>query len=211
MVGALDIATAGVLTWVGTNLVMSTRQGLRSESRRRSATIVRGLRPRNFVAAVPVLGAVLAVASVLLGIPPLRFGWWTAIGGQGNPVVGSSSRFAGSPLEWLVPAVFVFLLVPLLPMLAEREEWAFRASAEHWPWPRRVRRCVEFGLAHALIGIPIGVALALSIGGAYFMAVYLRAARRDGPQAGVEASTRAHLAYNLTIAVVVVAALVLGA
>lgn len=211
MANPLDIATAGVLAWVGTRLVVSTREGLRSEARRHTREIVRGLRPKHFGHAIMVVTAVIGAASGLLLVPPLRFGWWTAIGGQGNPVLGSSSRFSGSLLEWLVPAVFLALLVPLLPLFAEREEVMFRAGAEHRSLAGRTRRSIEFGLAHALIGIPIGVALALSIGGAYFTAVYLRAAARGGQAAGVAESTRAHLAYNLTIAAVVILALALGA
>jgi len=53
---------------------------------------------------------------------------------------------------------------------------------------------------HALIGIPIGVALALSVGGAYFMAVYLRAYKRTSSAiAATLESTRAHTAYNALI------------
>jgi hypothetical protein len=141
-------------------------------------------------------------------IPGLSFGWWTAIGGQGNPVVGSTDKTAGTPLEWIVPLVFMVLLVPVLPLFAEREEVMFRQGAEHWSWGRRAYKCVQFGLVHALIGIPIGVALALSIGGAYFMWAYLRMYRRAGPEAALLESTRAHAAYNLTIVVLVMVYLV---
>ena len=76
----------------------------------------------------------------------------------------------------------------------------FRMGAEAWSRRRRVRRTIEFGLIHAVIGIPIGVALALSCGGAYFMIVYLREFRRTGSQAEATIeSTRAHTAYNLSI------------
>ena len=58
-------------------------------------------------------------------------------------------------------------------------------------------KVVQFGLIHAIIGIPIGVALALSVGGTYFMFVYLRSFARTGSsnEATLE-STRAHTAYN---------------
>ena len=56
---------------------------------------------------------------------------------------------------------------------------------------------VVYLLCIALIGIPIGVALALSVGGLYFLVVYLRAFSRTGSrhEATLE-STRAHTAYN---------------
>ena len=66
---------------------------------------------------------------------------------------------------------------------------------------------MQFGLVHALIGIPIGAALALSIGGAYFMRVYLREFARTGSsnEATLE-STTAHTVYNgVIIGVVIIA------
>ena len=57
---------------------------------------------------------------------------------------------------------------------------ACSAPARSTGSPRqRAVKVLQFGLIHALIGIPIGVALALSVGGAYFMSVYLRVVRLD--------------------------------
>ena len=68
----------------------------------------------------------------------------------------------------------------------------------------------QFGLVHAVIGIPIGVALALGVGGGYFQWAYLRGWHASGgdPTAAVLESTRAHTAYNAVIVVVVLAAIV---
>jgi hypothetical protein len=108
------------------------------------------------------------------------------------------------------PVLFVALLIPLLPLFAEREEEAFRMGAEGWSRPRRVRRSVEFGLVHLIMGIPIGVALALSLGGGYFTWAYLRGYRAGGRRAAVIESTCSHLAYNLEIMTLVFVVLVLG-
>ncbi len=159
-----------------------------------------------------VLAAVLAVATPLLMIPGLRWGWWSAFGGQGNPVFGSSETTSGTVWEWLVPAVFMMLLLPALPLFAHAEERMFRMGAEQWSRGRRVLKTVQFGMVHALIGIPIGAALALSVGGAYFMWTYLRAFRRTGSR--VEAtfeSTTAHTVYNAMIIAVVIVAIALTA
>ena len=222
-----DLLTVAVLALVGTRLVsVAARTARTAAMRRRIVTIARGLRLHHFLLVPAVLAAVIGVATLLLRVPGLSFGWWTAIGGQGNPVVGVTDKTAGTPLEWIVPMLFVVVLIPILPLFAEREEVMFRQGAEHWSWPTRVYKCVQFGLVHALIGIPIGVALALSIGGASFMTAYVRAYRRvearaaAGPKAtGLDVepeareaalleSTRCHTAYNLSIAVLLLAYLV---
>jgi hypothetical protein len=204
-----NLLTVAVLALVGTRLVTVASHAARSAGmRRRIVEILRGLRPRHFLLVPPVLTLVIAVATLLLRVPGLSFGWWTAIGWQGNPVVGATDKTAGTPLEWIVPLVFMVLLVPVLPLFAEREEVMFREGAEHWSWRRRVFKCIQFGLIHALIGIPIGVALALSIGGAYFMWAYLRMYRKGGAEAALLESTRAHAAYNLSIVVLVMVYLV---
>ena len=61
-------------------------------------------------------------------------------------------------------------------------------------------RSLSFGMVHAIIGIPIAVALALSVGGVYFMNVYLRRFRSSlSVEDAVMESTAAHTAYNTAI------------
>jgi hypothetical protein len=68
---------------------------------------------------------------------------------------------------------------------------------------------VLFGLAHAVVGIPLGAALALSIGGLYLTRCYLDGWRETRTESGaLLESTRAHLAYNLTIIGLLLASLV---
>ncbi len=198
----LDLLTVVVLAFVGSRLVGGVRLLGQSRVRGHVLEIVRGLRPRHFLMAPPVLVLVVTAAYGLLLVPGLDFGWWTAIGGLGNPVTGATGRTVDTPLEWLIPSLFLVLLVPALPLFAEREEQVFREGAEDWSTARRVRRGVEFGLVHALVGIPIGVALALSIGGWYFTWRYLKG--------GVLESTRAHLAYNLEVIALVAVSLATG-
>jgi hypothetical protein len=196
----LDVLTVAVLAFVGVRVATGTRAALGGEGRAHVARIVRCLRPRHFVLAVPALFAVGTAADLLLLVPGLDWGWWSAIGGVGNPAIGGTERTEGTALAWIVPAVFLVLLIPGLPLFAEAEERMFRLGAEQRTRLGRLRRSLEFGLVHAIIGIPIGVALALSIGGAYFTDRYLRAFRRTGSApAAVLESTRAHLAYNAII------------
>ncbi|MDQ1438841.1 MAG: hypothetical protein QOK43_2470 [Acidimicrobiaceae bacterium] len=202
----LDLLSVAVLGLVGVRLATIARRAATSpQLRARTIEIVRGLRPRHFVLVPLVLTGVVVVAVLAVQVPGLSFGWWTAIGGNGNVIVGSTGRDTG-PITRLAPLVFLTVLIPLIPLLAEREERVFRFGAEDWSGWRRARRAVEFGLVHLVMGIPIGVALALSIGGGYFTWAYLRGWRRAGgrqvlgaPEAGLLESTRAHAAYNGTV------------
>ena len=197
-----------MLGFFGWRLFVSFRRSLAAGARSHAVDLVRGLRPRHFLPVPLVLVLVLVAAFGLTSIPPLHFGWWTAIGGQGNPAFGVTDRTAGTALEVVVPVLFLVLLVPSLPLLVEREEIAFRLGAESWSTPRRIGKAVLFGLVHALVGIPIGVALALSIGGGAFTLAYLRRFEATGlRREALAESTRLHLAYNLTIVGLVVALL----
>ncbi len=207
----LDVLTVAVLAFVGVRIAQGTRFALSGTGRRRIAAIVRGVRWTHFALAVPTLAVVLLVAIALVEVPGLDFGWWTAIGGVGNPVTGTTDRTAGTALEWIIPLAFLTLLLPALPLFAEVEERMFRLGSERRTRPQQARRGLEFGLAHALIGIPIGVALALGIGGWYFTWWYLRGYRRThDPHAAMLESTRAHLAYNTTIVGLIIVAVALG-
>ena len=206
----LDLLTVAVLAFVGFRLADAARQTFSSRGHVRE--LVAGLRLRHFVRAVPVLFGVLAVATPLLAVPGLDFGWWTAIGGEGNPAVGVG-RESATPgvLETLIPVVFVTLLIIGLPLLVEGEEWVFRRGAQFRDRAANARRAVLFGLVHALVGIPIGVAIALSVGGFYFTWAYLRVWRATASEeAALAESTRSHLAYNLVIAAIVIVALATG-
>jgi hypothetical protein len=206
----LTIATIAVLGFMGVRLVGAARFSVQGLGRDRVVLVLRGLRWRHIWPVPFVLTAVLVVALALVQLPLLSFGWWTAIGGLGNPVTGTTEQTAGTPLEWLIPLFFALLLLPALPLFAWREEELFRLGAETWSWPKRVAKAVLFGLVHALIGIPIGVALALSIGGGYFQACYLRGWRETHDRrAAVVESTRAHTAYNLAIVSLLLVAIVL--
>ena len=211
-VSALDVATFAVLAFVGLRIATGTRAALSGRGRRHVIEIVRGLRVRHFALAIPALAGVITAVVALLEIPYLDWGWWTALGGFGNPVTGGTEQTTGTPLEWIIPVIFLGLLLPALPLFAEAEEKLFRLGAEQRTRWGRLRRSVEFGLAHAIIGIPIGAALGLSVGGIYFTSRYMHVFRRTGDRdAAVAESTRSHLAYNMTVVVIVAAALSLGA
>lgn len=207
----VDVLTLTVLAFFGSRLILAARESVADRARQRTAEIIRGLRLRHFLRAPLVLALVLALSTILLRIPGLSFGWWTAIGGTGNVIMGSTSRTSGTLLVWLVPAIFLALLIPALALFAEREEVVFRAGAETWGWGRRFAMGLRFGLIHLIMGIPIAVALALSLGGWYFQWAYLRGYHQGGHEAAVLESTRSHLAYNLEVLLVAAGYLLLVA
>lgn len=194
----ISVLTVAVLGWVGTNLVFSARTSFRRRSH--AIELVRGVRLRHVGPAPLVLLAVLGAFGVLWLLPPLRIGWWTLLGGEGNVVFGTTGQTRGTAWEVVIPIVFVLLLLPALPILVEAEERRFRLGAEEWTTAQRVSRALHFGLIHLVVGIPVAAALALSIGGGWFTLVYLRAYRRTASRVEAMAeSTRAHLAYDLVV------------
>lgn len=189
-----------VLTLVGIRLLSASRLTWSTEGRNTVRAVITRIRWRHVWPVPLLLAAVVGVASLLVAVPGLDWGWWTAIGGQGNPVTGTTDRTVGTVWEWLVPLIFLLLVLPSIPLFALAEERMFRRGAESWTWPKRAWKVFTFGAVHAVIGIPIGVALALSVGGSYFMAVYLRQYRRALNQRdAVMESTAAHTAYNIAI------------
>jgi hypothetical protein len=213
--GVADLTTPisfGVLALVGARLASGARVSLTANGRRQTGLVVRRIGWRHVWPVAPLLAVVLSAAIALSSLPVLSWGWWTMLGGEGNPVFGSSDATAGTVWEWLLPLVFMTLLLPSLPLFALAEERIFRAGAEGWSTWKRIGKILSFGMIHAVVGIPLGAALALSIGGAWFMRVYLRRHSLTGSRvdATFESAT-AHTVYNATIVVIVVAALALTA
>jgi hypothetical protein len=210
--GLENVLTFAVIGFMGVRLVTGLRRSRSADGRALVRDIATGIRWRHIWPVPFMLVTVIAVATAVMQVPGLSWGWWSAIGGQGNPVFGSNDATTGTVWAWIIPLGFMALLLPALPLFAYAEERIFRAGAEHWSPSRRALKIVQFGLVHAVIGIPIGAALTLSLGGAYFMRVYLRMfARTQSRQAATLESTRAHTAYNAVIVGVVVVVLVLDA
>jgi hypothetical protein len=204
-VSVLDLLMVAVLAVVGVRLFEAARTSVGAH--RKTLGVVQGLRARHFVRAVPIVVVIVSTAWVLIQLPVLSFGWWSVIGGEGNPVVGVTEEDYGI-VSVVLPLFFIGLLIVGMPLLVAREEWVFRRGAEARGTAMNVARSLVFGLAHAVIGIPIGAALALSIGGLYLTRCYLEGWKETRTQTGaLLESTRAHLAYNLTIITLVLASL----
>jgi hypothetical protein len=195
-----SVVALAVSAAVGVRLLMIVRTMVNSPSRDRLQQHWKQLRWRHILPVPLVAGAVGVTAAILWLIPPLRFGWWSLIGGQGSAVFGSSDTTSQSWWGRLIPLLFIVMIAFALPMLAESEERMFRLGAEQWTMARRALRCIQFGLIHLVVGIPIAVALALSVGGAYFMWRYLHTWNHTFNRvAALNESTRAHLGYNAVL------------
>jgi hypothetical protein len=195
-VDPLDVITIGVLAFVGVRLVGGARRSLGSH-RGRVLELWRGVRLRHLGWSLVAMGLVIPTALALSSLPVLELGWWSMIGGEGNPALGATNRTAGTPWELVIPFVFCLFLLPGVPLFAQREEEWFRLGAERRSFWGRRWRDVQFGMVHAVVGIPMGVALALSIGGIVFTERYLAGyARRHSQADAVDESTRTHLTYN---------------
>lgn len=202
----LDLLMVAVLAVVGVRLFEAARTSVGAH--RKTLGVVQGLRSRHFLRAIPVVALIVSTAWALIQLPVLSFGWWSMIGGEGNPVVGVTEEDYGI-VSVVVPLFFIGLLIVGMPLLVAREEWVFRRGAEARGTAVNLGRSLVFGLAHAVIGIPIGAALALSVGGLYLTWCYLEGWKETRSQTGaLLESTRAHLAYNLTIITLVLVSLV---
>jgi len=197
--------TWAVLALVLYRLTTGLRHARTSEGRNAVMAVIRNIGWRHIWPVPLVLTVVIAVATAVMAIPGMSWGWWSMLGGSGNPVFGNTDVTAGTAWEWIVPLAFAALLLPALPLFALAEERIFRTGAEAWSGRRRAWKVLQFGMVHALVGIPVGAALALSLGGAYFMRVYLRdwSRHHDRNHATIE-STTAHTVYNAMILLLLV-------
>lgn len=202
---------AFLLTWNAVGVVRG-----RSRSVRVTLALWRGLRWRHATTAGVVAGVTcLLVAALLTWLPYGQVGWWSLLGGEGTALLGQGAATRApdaNPLLRVIPFLAPLLLLVILPTAARFEERYFRRGLQDLGAGAQARRQLIFGLLHMLVGVPLAAGLALAGTGALYLAIYLRTWRRTGSQgiATLEA-TRAHLATNTLILLLVAAGLLLGA
>ena len=141
----------------------------------------------------------VAVLVLSLGIPFLSWGWFSVVAQATGDQSGGATNIVVVPLEIPLLAVpFLVLLIWTLPDLAAVEERVFRLGTRDWL--DGLRRSVSFGLAHLIMGIPIGAVVPLTLAGLWLTRHYFRG--------GIARSTRYHLAYNLCLVIVATLAFV---
>ena len=85
--------------------------------------------------------------------------------------------------------VYGVLLFLNLPALAMQEEQLFRAHTDNWAEGLLIS--LAFGLAHCIVGVPIGAGFAITIAGVWFTHLFFIG--------GVEFSALHHTTYNLIL------------
>jgi hypothetical protein len=161
-------------------------------------TLWRAIRPRHLLGAFGLLVVVAAVASAsVLWVPGADQGLGDLVGLQGNavfaPLEEGLARAGPPPAsgpDWLLllgVTAFLGPLMFLLPWLAFVEEEVFRSGLEDAGPVRLALSSLVFGLAHLVMLVPIGAALAIGVAGAAYAGVYRRvhaaASRPGGPSA----------------------------
>jgi hypothetical protein len=185
---------------------------LRGEKNSYAWQVAGGVRVKHFVANLPAQLLTVLTAAALVQLPVLRWGWWTSIGGTGSIVLGQSGD--GGWTSQLVAVAMLLVLVAAIPVLAYGEEDLFRRGTEHRSALGRLRSASLFGIIHAAMGIPLGVAVALTVAGLWFTNRYSVAYHdadmsRSAPprEAGVVNAARYHMAWNWGMSAIVLVAL----
>lgn len=132
----------------------------------------------TFPAAIADFAFTMAVAALLANLGPdaLRWGWWRMLSGHGgSPLAGGGGDTPFKPLFFvMIPLVFV-----LVPILAWQEERVFRRGIATDGWPKRIWRCLAFGMVHCLMmGMPIFIGLAIAASAGLKAALYCRIVHR---------------------------------
>lgn len=152
--------------------------------------IIKGVRWWMVPLALLTFVCVLMVAILLSRIPYSDVGLWKLFGGSGGNVLtgpGSSGVSHGSgsdPVMVFLTFATPVMLLLCVPILALREERVFREFSECRSLGGRFRVALVFGLTHMFMGIPLYMALALTVGGLFFTSVYMRALKRRMAERG---------------------------
>ena len=158
----------------------------------------------SFLMVIGVMTTVVTLASV--GLPKfMTWSWISMLSGDGTDVQGGNIMAApfksGSVI---IIGIFWLLLTLALPYLAKGEEQTFRGLI--FGTKRRIITSIKFGLIHMVVGVPLFIALVLSVVGYIFSIFYVKAfnkAAKVDPytanEVAINVSTSVHAKYNFLI------------
>lgn len=172
-----------IAAWILVTLVRAGRAAW--HQRALVVAIWRAWRPRHLAGVVGLFVVVAGVATVLLNYVPLMdVGLGNLIGTETNAVFAPLEQaMAAAPIptsgpDWpllLLSSAFLLPLAVVLPWLAFVEEEVFRGGLETEGLAGQAWRALIFGLAHLVMLVPIGAALAVGVAGFVYGRIYLRA------------------------------------
>jgi hypothetical protein len=203
----VDLIRAAIAVWILWTLIRVARVAWRQ--RALTVAIWRAIRFRHVAGAFGLLVVVGGVATALVTwIPGASFGVGHLVGLTGNAVFAPLEEGlarAGPPptkgADWLLlvgATVFLGGLAVLLPWLAFVEEEVFRAGLEDAGFGRVAMASLVFGLAHLVMLVPIGAALAIGVAGYAYATLYRRTFHRAGGDRAAVAPDVAVRAYRPT-------------
>lgn len=189
----MSILTSAVILLMAVSLVFTLGQlAVQDETKAKYRRVVAAIRPRHLLLAPLAIVCVIGVAYPLSSLPILEWGWWSALGGQGSIVSGQTDETSAGGAAIIVPVIMMTLLGLGVPLLAHSEEETFRSGLLSMSAKERGLGNLKFGLVHLVMGIPIGVALALSLAGWFFSREAMRVQRRLDAE-GLDAQHQARL------------------
>lgn len=172
-----------IAAWILVTLVRAGRAAW--HQRALVMAIWRAWRPRHLAGVIGLFVLVAGVATVLLNfVPYMNLGLGNLLGTETNAVFAPLEQaIAAAPIptsgpDWpllLLSSLFLLPLAVVLPWLAFVEEEVFRGGLEEQGLGGQAWRALVFGLAHLVMLVPIGAALAVGVAGFVYGRVYLRA------------------------------------
>lgn len=168
---------------IALTVLLSVSFAMTAYNHRESLSAYKRIRWLLMVQCLLVIFGVVAVATILMFWLPTPMSWsWLNLLGSG----GANLNTVGATIPYY-GFVFCFLFFLALPELARTEEEMFREGTTSWS--NAFKRSTIFGLIHMLVGVPLGVAIALIGAGMFFSYKYFRG--------GIELSTQTHFQYNI--------------
>ena len=154
-----------------------------------------------------IVGIIIIFLTLLsIGLPKFMTWSWVSMLGSGGTDAPSGNIIA-APFKSgsvLIIGGFWLLLSLALPYLAKSEEETFRSLV--FGTKKRIIASIKFGLVHMIVGVPLIVALVLSLVGYIFSIFYVKsfnkAAMSDpytADKVAILASTSVHTKYNFLV------------
>lgn len=179
-----DLLSYGIVVLMTGTLVWRLKAGHAAEAFALARQVTLAVVGQNLI----IVALTASLALVLVHVfPALDRSWLYLLPGH----EASSGNIAAMPMQIkYFGIVYVLLFAVNIPRMARSEEISYREGTRDWR--HGAVRSLRFGLGHCMMGVPLFVGLALSIGGLWFTYQYF--------QGGVDRSTLHHATYNWIIA-----------